>query len=95
MKEKKNGITCVGVVEITICSQKNPTNCWTMRLGFASTAHTEEAGIDLQKRAVMLTKQAVEKQPEKYGFAKGEEIAFGTSINVLACEEIIGMSNGN
>lgn len=88
--EEKNSICCVGVVEVAIYSTDDPKNEWRMRLGFGSVAHTEKAGEELQRKALSLTKKAVEQQPERYGFAPGEEIGYRTSINVLACEEIIG-----
>ena len=91
----KDSICCVGVVEVVIFSATNKENEWRMRLGFGSVEHTEKAGEELQKRALLLTRQAVEKQPERYGFVPGEAIGYRTSINVLACEDIIGCRNEN
>ena len=86
----KDSICCVGVVEITIKAAKRNGCEWKMRLGFGSVEHTEQGGMALQKKALELTKKEVEKNPEKYGFEPGEEICYRTSIDVLACEQIIG-----
>lgn len=95
MEEEKKGICCVGVIEVVVASAKDKENRWTLSLGFGIEQYTEEHGEALKKKALSLTKQAVKRNRERYGFASGEKIEYKASINVMGCNALIGAARND
>lgn len=92
---EKNSICCVGVIEVVVASAKDKENRWTLSMGFGSEQYTEEHGEALKKKALSLTRQAVKRHPERYGFAASEKIEYKTSINVMGCNALIGAARND